>query len=125
MRRAAVRALAGACGALDAVTHRPFALRLVPGVRRCRLARLSQRLDERWATGVWPGHARHPAPFRLPCSACYRRPATRAVGGGGGWLERHPIELCGRCDVDPAAIVDGDDLARALAAARRRSLARR
>ena len=54
MRRAVVRALAGACRAADGVTHRPVAIRLLPGVRRCRLASLSRRLDERWETGVWP-----------------------------------------------------------------------
>jgi len=43
VRRALVRALAGACRGFDAFTHRPLAPRLLPGLRRCRLAALSRR----------------------------------------------------------------------------------
>jgi hypothetical protein len=108
-----VRGLAGACGALDAVSHPRLALRLVPGVRRCRLARLSQRLDERWGTGVWPGGTRHPVPL-LPCAACYRRPATRVVASEEGWLRRHPVELCDRCELETTTFEHAEDLVRAL-----------
>lgn len=118
MRRALVRALAGACRALDAVTHRPLALRLVPGVRRCRLAALSRRLDGRWATGVWPEGMRHPVPL-LPCAACYRRPAVRTVTGEEGWLRRHPVELCEWCRLESTRFESAEDLVRALGAARR------
>lgn len=120
MRAGAVGALAVACRALDAVTHRRAALRLVPGVRRCRLARLSQRLDERWGTGVWPEGAGHPIPL-LPCSACFRRPAVRSVSSAEGWLRRHPVELCERCELGTTSFESAEDLARALAAARRAS----
>jgi len=121
VRAAAVRGLAAGCRALDAVTHRPAAIRLVPGVRRCRLARLSQRLDDRWGTGVWPDGVTHPVPL-LPCSACFRRPAVRSVSAAEGWLRRHPVELCERCELETTGFESAEDLARALAAARRASL---
>ena len=115
-----MRSLAGVCSALDAVTHTRAALRLVPGVRRCRLVGLSRRLDERWGTGVWPDAARHPVPL-LPCSACYRRPAVRSVSAEEGWLRRHPVELCVRCTLE-TTIVDGpEELVRQLTRARRRT----
>lgn len=113
-----MRSLAAVCGALDAATHRPASLRLLPGVRRCRLARLSRRLDHRWGTGVWPDGVRHPVPL-LPCSACYRRPAVRSVSSQEGWLRRHPVELCGWCRLETTAFENAEDLARGLAAARR------
>jgi hypothetical protein len=120
MRRAVVRLLAGACRALDAVTHRPVALRLIPGARRCRLARLSARVDERWATGVWPDGTRHPVPL-LQCSACYRRPAVRSVGDEQGWLRRHPVELCEWCDLETTRFESAEQLVYELGAARRRT----
>jgi hypothetical protein len=118
VRRALVRALAGTCRAIDAVTHRPVALRLVRGVRRCRLASLSKRLDERWGTGVWPDGVRHAVPL-LPCSACYRRPAVRQVTSGEGWLRRHPVELCAWCELETTSLESAEELVRRLAAARR------
>jgi hypothetical protein len=118
VRWAIVRALAGACRGFDAVTHRPLALRLLPGARRCRLAVLSRRLDERWATGVWPDRVRHPVPL-LPCAACYRRPAVRAVTAEEGWLRRHPVELCGWCELESTRVDSAEELIRLLAAARR------
>ena len=120
MRRAVVRSLAGACSALDAVTHRPTALRLIPGVRRCRLARLSARLDEGWRTGLWPDGVRHAVPL-LPCAACYRRPAVRSVGDEEGWLRRHPVELCAWCDLATTRFESAEQFVRELAAARRRT----
>ena len=120
MRRLLVRALASACRALDAATHRPLALRLVPGTRRCRLARLSLRLDERWGTGVWPEAAGHPVPL-LPCSACYRRPAVRAVTEEEGWLRRHPVELCGWCELETTRFESAEELVRQLRLARERT----
>ncbi|HSL66298.1 MAG TPA: hypothetical protein VK874_16715, partial [Gaiellaceae bacterium] len=117
MRRPLVRALAGACGALDAVTHRPLALRLVPGVRRCRLASLSRRLDERWGTGVWPDGVAHPVPL-LPCAACYRRPAVRSVTDEEGWLRRHPVELCEWCELETTRFESAEEFVRQLALAR-------
>jgi hypothetical protein len=120
VKRAVARSLAGACGTLDAVTHRPAALRLIPGVRRCRLARLSARLDERWGTGLWPDGVRHPEPL-LPCSACYRRPAVRSVGDEEGWLRRHPVELCEWCELETTRFESSEQLVRELAAARRRT----
>jgi hypothetical protein len=120
VRRALVRSLAGLCRALDAVTHRPVAVKLVPGVRRCRLARLSRRLDERWGTGVWPGGVGHPVPL-LPCSACYRRPAVRSVRDEEGWLRRHPVELCEWCELETTRFDSAEQLIRELASARRRT----
>jgi hypothetical protein len=120
VRKALVRLLAAACRALDAITHRPVALRLVPGVRRCRLAQLSRRLDERWQAGVWAGGVRHPVPL-LPCSACYRRPAVRSVGDEQGWLRRHPVELCEWCELETTRFESSEQLVRELAAARRRT----
>jgi len=120
VRRAVVRSLAGACRALDAVTHRPIALRLVPGVRRCRLARLSERLDRRWGAGVWPDGVRHAACL-LPCAACYRRPAVRSVRDEEGWLRRHPVELCEWCQLETTRFESAEQLVRELAAARRRT----
>ena len=120
MRRGLVRALAAACGALDAVTHRPAVMRLVPGVRRCRLARLSQRLDARWGTGAWPDGVRHPVPL-LPCSACYRRPAVRSVSSEKGWLRRHPVELCSWCELESTTFESGEELIHQLTLARRRT----
>jgi len=120
VRRLLVRALARACRALDAVTHRPFALRLVPGVRRCRLAALSRRLDERWGTRVWPDGVGHPVSL-LPCSACYRRPAVRAVTDEEGWLRRHPVELCEWCELETTRFESAEELVRQLALARRRT----
>jgi len=115
-----VRSLATACRAVDAVTHRPLALRVVPGARRCRLARLSARLDERWGTGIWPEGVRHAVPL-LPCSACYRRPAVRSVGDDEGWLRRHPVELCEWCELGTTRLQSAEQLVRELAAARRRT----
>jgi hypothetical protein len=120
VRRVLVRRLAGLCRTLDAVTHRPVALRLVPGVRRCRLARLSRRLDERWSTGVWPDGVRHAVPL-LPCAACYRRPAVRSVGDEEGWLRRHPVELCEWCELRTTRFDGAEHLIRELAAAGRRT----
>ena len=120
MRAALVRLLAAACGALDAVTHRPVALRLLPGVRRCRLARLSRRLDARWQAGAWPAGVRHPVPL-LPCSACYRRPAVRSVGDEQGWLRRHPVELCEWCELDSTRFETAEELVRQLSRARQRT----
>lgn len=115
-----MRALAGACRALDAVTHRPLALRLLPGVRRCRLAALSRRLDDRWATGVWPDGVGHPVPL-LPCSACYRRPAVRALTDEEGWLRRHPVELCQWCELENTRFESAEELVRQLRLARERT----
>lgn len=102
-----------ACRAVDAVAYRPFAARL--GLARlwsCRLARLAGD----------PAADGHP-PVLLPCHACLRRPATRVVRGGEGWLKRHEIELCEWCEVDPERVEHAEDLVRALVAARRRSVA--
>jgi hypothetical protein len=118
VKRAVVRGLAAACGALDAVTHRRLAMRLVPGVRRCRLARFSLRLDERWGTGVWPEGTTHAVPL-LPCAACYRRPATHTVAAEEGWLRRHPVELCNRCQLETTTFEHAEDLVRALRRAAR------
>jgi hypothetical protein len=120
MRQAVVRSLAGLCRALDAATHRPAALKLLPGARRCRLARLSVRLDERWGTGVWPEGVRHRMPL-LPCSACYRRPAVRSIADDEGWLRRHPVELCEWCELETTRFESAEQLVRELAAARRRT----
>jgi hypothetical protein len=120
VRRSLVRVLAGACAGLDAVTHRPLALRLVPGARRCRLAGLSRRLDARWGTGVWPDGVRHAVPL-LPCSACYRRPAVRSVRAEEGWLRRHPVELCAWCELETTHFDSAEELVRQLALARRRT----
>jgi hypothetical protein len=120
LRRSLVRTLARACGALDSVTHRRSALRLLPGVRRCRLAGLSRRLDARWGTGVWPDGVRHPVPL-LPCSACFRRPAVRSVTEEEGWLRRHPVELCDRCELETTRLDGAEELVRQLTVARRRS----
>jgi hypothetical protein len=120
VRRLLVRALAGACRALDAVTHRPPALRLLPGVRRCRLAVLSRRLDDHWGTAVWPAAIRHPVPL-LPCAACYRRPAVRSVTDEEGWLRRHPVELCEWCELETTRFESAEQLVRQLALARRRT----
>ncbi len=118
MRATLVQGLAAACRALDAVTHRPVALRLIPGVRRCRLAALSRRLDERWQTGLWPDGVRHPVPL-LRCAACYRRPAVREVSSEAGWLRRHPVELCEWCRLESTTFESAEELVRQLAAARR------
>jgi hypothetical protein len=120
VRRGLVRLLAGLCFALDAVTHRRVALRLVPGIRRCRLARLSRRMDERWGTRIWPGGVRHPVPL-LPCSACHRRPAVRSITNEEGWLRRHPVELCERCELETTRLDNAEQLVRELAAARRKT----
>ena len=118
MKARIVKSLAAACRALDAATHRPLSLRLVPGVRRCRLAALSRRLDERWGTGVWPSGVRHPVPL-LPCAACYRRPAVRSLSAEEGWLRRHPVELCEWCVLESTSVESSEELVRQLAAARR------
>jgi hypothetical protein len=120
LRAGLVKTLAAACRTLDAVTHRPLALRLVPGVRRCRLAALSRRLDERWGVGVWPDGVGHPVPL-LPCAACYRRPAVRAVTDEVGWLRRHPVELCEWCELETTRFESAEELVHQLALARRRT----
>lgn len=120
MRRAVVAGLARACRAVDALAYRPFAVMLRPRWR-CGLARLSARLDERWGTGVWPERAGH-APLMLLCHACNRRPATRIVTAEEGWLRKHPVELCDWCELDTPAPAGSEDLARAIARARRRSV---
>jgi hypothetical protein len=120
VRRGLVRLLAGLCLTLDGVTHRRVALRLLPGVRRCRLARLSRRLDERWVTAVWPDGVRHAVPL-LPCAACYRRPAVRSVSDEEGWLRRHPVELCEWCELESTRLDSAEQLVRELAAARRKT----
>jgi hypothetical protein len=120
VRRALVAALARGCRAVDAVAYRPLPVAL-PVRWRCGFARWSARLDEHWGTGVWPDAAGHP-PLMLRCHACNRRPATRVVTAEEGWLRRHPVELCDWCELEPAAPDGSEDLARAVARARRRSV---
>lgn len=136
-----MRALNNACTAVDAVAYRPAAVKLTLPLPRwwsCQLARLSMRLDERWATGYWSS-ADGPAVPGGRCDACTRRPAWLVVGGR--WDEddpdhpfayEHPaldaraVHLCGWCRLEPDAgepIRDSADLERALARARARSIA--
>jgi hypothetical protein len=129
VRRLLVAALALADEAVDEVLYRPAVVKAFAWLPRwylCDLAKLSLRLDDRWHTGRWDADSWVPGG---PCDACGRRAATTVLGGlepgddlVGDYLERHPLHLCGWCDVE-GRILSAEDARPALAAARVRSVA--
>ena len=127
MKRAVVVALASIDQAIDEVLHRPAVVKAFKWVPRwwlCDLAKLSVRLDDRWATGYWdlggvPGR---------PCQACARRASTCVYGGPdedeefGDFLEGLPIHVCSWCHLT-GSLWDESDVQRELALARDYSIA--
>jgi hypothetical protein len=126
-----VNALNRACTLIDAVTYRPFIVKLTERLPRwwgCQLAHLSMRLDDRWGTGYWASDDAPAAPEGL-CDACRRRPAWLVIGGveheagEASYLERHPVQLCGWCRLEISSPPQSEqELNRILADARARSV---
>jgi hypothetical protein len=133
---AIVRALNGACTAIDAVAYRPAVVKLtlrLPSWWQCQLAHLSMALDDRWRTGYWKSENAPAAPDG-PCDACGRRAAWLLVGGWGedevdsaeSYLADHTVKLCGWCRLDhDSRPANKDELLLALADARARSVSMR
>jgi hypothetical protein len=44
---------------------------------------------------------------------------VRTVTAEEGWLRRHPVELCGWCELESTRVESAEELIRHLAAARR------
>jgi len=123
VKRALVRAIAMADGALDEVLYRPAVVKAFAWLPRwwgCELARLSMALDDRWQTSYWRAAGIEPSGA---CEACGRRAAIHVIGGGGcaGVLAHREVYLCGWCQVR-GKIADEEDLAEVLADARRDSV---
>lgn len=129
MKRRIVISLERIDRALDWVLYRPALVRAflwLPRWWMCDLSRLSIALDDRWRVGWWDAHGIYPG---RPCDACGRRASIHVVGGPeddegviGDYLETHPVQLCGWCEV-AGPINDDAELERALARARIRSVA--
>jgi hypothetical protein len=117
-KRRIVGGLNAACTLVDDVAYRPAVIRLtrpLPSWWDCQLARLSMRLDDRWARGYWSSPDAPAAPGPR-CQACHRRAAWLVAGGSSGdhllendeansderasYLETHEVELCGWCRLD-------------------------
>ena len=119
VKRIVVRALALADEAVDEVLYRPAVVKAFMWLPRwwlCDLAKLSMRLDERWAVGFWddaivPGG---------PCEACGRRATIHVYGSVDP--ESRPICLCGWCHL-AGPLADDSDVQRELALARAHSIA--
>jgi hypothetical protein len=136
LKRLIVRFLNRACTWVDDVAYRPAVVKATLWLPRwwgCELARLSMRLDDRWATGYWSGDDAPAAPAGR-CESCQRRAAWLVMGGTfphydeeplNYYLADRPLYLCSWCHVDePAgAIEDEAQLRRALASAREQSIA--
>jgi len=135
LRYSIVRALNGACCAVDSLAYRPAIVRLTRGLPRwwrCELGRLSMWVDDRWETGFWTGQDA-PCPPGGPCQACGRRAAWLVVGwqpefddgppDPDWYLGNHPVELCGWCKLGSEPIDDEESLRRALDVAQARSIA--
>lgn len=126
-----VIALGWACTLIDWLAYRPAVVKLGTYVPRwwcCDLARLSMRLDDRWATGYWESPNAPPAPLS-PCDACGRRGGWLVVGGSDegkcshDYLAQHPVVLCGWCRPEfPEAPRTRDDVTRSLREAGERSI---
>lgn len=134
MRLWIVRTLGMLCTWIDAVAYRPAVVKLTAWLPRwwnCQLAHLSMRLDDRWGIGYWRSDQAPAAP-NGPCDACGRRAAWLEIGGtepdeepaaDDDYLQRHPIQVCGWCRLDPSVPIDNEaDLVRALGDARARSV---
>jgi len=129
MQRALVVLLARVDEAIDALVYRPAIVKAfawMPRWWQCDLAKLSCRLDDRWATGYWEDDGR-PSSW---CEACERRAASLQIGGretgsdGGdhaSFLDDRVVRLCGWCQLR-GPILDEDDFAREIEAARRASI---
>jgi hypothetical protein len=132
LKRSLVSALDSACGVVDGVAYRPAVVRatmFLPRWWRCKLARLSVRLDERWDTGYW-GKDQAGAPAGV-CDASNRRAAWLVISGrdwmedippDGSYMEEHPVHVCGWCQLPKGPIENDQQLADALARARERSI---
>ena len=129
MRRAVVVVADRADDVLDELLYRPAVVKATEWLPRwwqCDLARLSRRLDERWQVGWWDQESIVPGSL---CAACGRRASIHVYGGVDpddedpptDLLARTPVEVCGWCRLD-GQISTQDDLQRALAAARSRSV---
>jgi hypothetical protein len=133
LRLQMVRALQRACALVDWLAYRPWLVRLTERMPRwwhCQLAQLSMTLDDRWQTGFWASDGAPPAPAGV-CAACHRRAAWLVVGGTDNedpaiqedWLALHPLEICGWCHPEfPNPPRTQDDVMRAFAEARKRSV---
>jgi hypothetical protein len=141
LRLAVVRGLDTACGLIDDVAYRPAVVKLtaaLPWFWCCHLARLSQKLDERWQTGYWDGPDAPPVP-NGPCEACGRRASWLVMGGlyleepeifepgeEPDFMDTRPAYLCSWCkpDGDPSNRPrDAEELRRLLDDAGNRSIA--
>lgn len=134
MRLMTVRMLNRLCTWIDLLAYRPAIVKLsiwLPQWWHCQLSHLSMKLDDRWGTGYWQSDGAPAAP-NGPCDACGRRAAWLTVGGtepteelepDATFLERHPVQLCAWCQLDPSMPIDNQaQLARALTDARARSI---
>jgi hypothetical protein len=129
-RRLIVVTLERACAAVDAVAYRPAVIKLTLGLPRwwrCELARLSVWLDDRWGTDHWTAGR----PTRV-CDVCKRRAAWLVVGGRDwlediepdhSFMEEHPVNVCGYCQLLGGPIKNAEQLAVSMAQAREKSIA--
>jgi hypothetical protein len=117
VKRLLVLALAKLDSAVDEVAYRPAvvrAFRWSPYWWNCAIAKLSVRLDERWAAGYWD---EGPVPGDL-CAACRRRASPFWIEGPTGEV----VPLCGWCHIEGPILSDAD-LSRELSAAAADSVA--
>ncbi len=131
VRRSVVAELDRACRVIDTVAYAPAVVKLtsrLPRWWRCDLARLSVWLDDHWSIGYW---ANGGTPEGL-CEACGRRAAWLVVGGrdwmediepDDSFMESHPVNLCGYCELPPGPLETPAQLTAALAHAREHSVA--
>ncbi len=114
VRRGIVTALWRMDDYVDWILLRPVTVQLfsfLPRWWQCELAKLSERLDERWKTGVWNIQLDPNVNERLivgpVCDACRKRASSVTVGPMGeggdtegheqGFFDTHEIGLCSWC----------------------------
>jgi hypothetical protein len=135
MRLWAVILLAKMDGLVDEIAYRPAVVRALswsPAFWSCQAAKLSIRLDKRWATGYWTDDDGYPGPL---CEACGRRASNSVVGGWDddldgprttdnvAFLDDREVPLCGWCFIagEDQPILNEEALQVALRKAKARS----
>lgn len=133
-KRLVVRSFNRACGVVDALIYRPFAVKLterLPVHWHCQLGAASVALDDRLGTEYWDGME----PTEL-CDACGLRAAWLTIGGRWDeddldeddpedeyYLANHPVNVCGLCRLDGDDPIDNSEqLEPALARAKAESV---